>query len=246
MKKEKVVQACKKFGFAGCFNVDSYNTGGGLALMWRNECDIVITDSLLHYIDFEVSIEQVGRWRYKGYYGCPERERRREAWSIIRDLAGRSSLPWCIIGGFNDMMLMEEKQGGSAHPRRLIDGFVETVNDCQLMDMGFNGNMFTWERARGTPRWMQERLDRGLVNKQWKDMFPFADITVMDVSSSDHLPLYLQLNRKMYALRTHRFRFGNMWVKEKECLNIIQLCWSKMRDHSITDKIQYCWLKLEE
>lgn len=30
---------------------------------------------------------------------------------MLRDLAGKSSLPWCIIGDFNDIMAVEEKRG---------------------------------------------------------------------------------------------------------------------------------------
>lgn len=37
-----------------------------------------------------------------------------------------------------------------------------------------------------------------------------------------------------------------MWVKEKDCLHIIQNCWQEMADSSITEKIQYCCLRLEE
>lgn len=54
-----------------------------------------IKDSCLHFIDFEIELEQIGRLRYIGYYGCPERYRRQESWGIIQDLATRSSLPWC-------------------------------------------------------------------------------------------------------------------------------------------------------
>lgn len=57
-----------------------------------------------HFIDFEVDNEQIGRWRYTGFYGCPERNRRRESWEIIRRLADKSTLPWCIIGDFNELM----------------------------------------------------------------------------------------------------------------------------------------------
>lgn len=114
------------------------------------------------------------------------------------------------------------------------------------MDLGLKGNKFTWERSRGTAKWIQEQLDQGMANRQWKEMFPSADITVIDVSTSDHLPLSLQLNKKMYAPKTHRFRFENMWLKEKDCLNIIHMCWSSMAGHSIMEKIQFCCLKLEE
>lgn len=69
---------------------------------------------------------------------------------------------------------------------------------------------------------MQERLDKGLANKQWRDRFPLAEVTVLDITTSDHLTLNLQLNKKIYVPKTHRFRFESMWVKEKDCLHFIQ------------------------
>lgn len=143
-------------------------------------------------------------------------------------------------------MAADEKQGRVVHPQRLLQGFTDAVNDCQLMDLGFHGNMFTWERSRGNEGWIQERLDRGLANKQWKDMFPLAEVNVLDVSTSDHLPLNLQLNRKMYVPKPHRFRFEDMWLREKDCLHIIKKCWEERMGSSITDKLQYCCLRLEE
>lgn len=71
-------------------------------------------------------------------------------------------------------MVADEKLGGCAQPRRLLEGFTAAIEDCQLLDLGFKGNMFTWERSRGSQRWVQERLDRGLANKQWTEMFPLA------------------------------------------------------------------------
>lgn len=77
-------------------------------------------------------------------------------------------------------------------------------------------------------------------------MFPLAEVTVLDISIFDHLPLSLELIRKMYILKTHRFRFESMWVKEKDYLHIIQNCWLEMVGHSITNKIDYCCLQLKE
>lgn len=83
--------------------------GGGLELLWRNEGGVVVKGTSNHFIDFEVSCDQVGRWRYIGFYGCLERQRRRESWQIIRELVGRSLLPWYIIGDFNDITYVHEK-----------------------------------------------------------------------------------------------------------------------------------------
>lgn len=149
----------------------------------------------------------MGRCRYTGFYGCPERERRRESWGLIRELASRSNLPWCIIGDFNDMMFAHEKVGRRRHPRFLLEGFSETVNECGLRDLGFVGNQFTWERSRGSAAWVQERLDRGLSNQGWMDLFPSAEVKVLDISTSNHFSLFLQLNKLVYSPNRRRLRF---------------------------------------
>ncbi|XP_074377752.1 uncharacterized protein LOC141719274 [Apium graveolens] len=228
------------------FTVDAQGHGGGVALLWKNNGGVRVLDSCSNFIDFEVVNESLGRWRYTGYYGYPENDRRVDSWNLLRELAGRSTLPWCIIGDFNGLMVMEEKKGGRSRPRYRLEGFSEAVMDCGLMDLGYTGEKYTWERSRGTDRWIQERLDRGLVNKEWRDLFPDAEVRVLKVSTSDHLPLYLQLNRQVYVPKARRFKFENMWIREKECRNIVQECWSKEGVNDIIDKMLECCAKLEE
>ncbi|KAL8156372.1 hypothetical protein AgCh_001462 [Apium graveolens] len=121
-----------------------------------------------------------------------------------------------------------------------MEGFKQTIEECGLEDLGFEGEAFTWERARGTERWVQERLDRGMANVDWLELFPSAVVKVLEVSSSDHLPLYLMLNRQVYVPKVKRFRFENMWIKEDECRNIVLDCWHRMDVINIMDKM--LWL----
>ena len=55
-----------------------------------------------------------------------------------------SSLPWLVIGDFNDLTGMSEKEGGSFRPRQQMMNFVETIDYCRLKDIGFIGPCFTW------------------------------------------------------------------------------------------------------
>ncbi|KAL8115005.1 hypothetical protein AgCh_021723 [Apium graveolens] len=185
-------------------------------------------------------------WRYTGYYGFPERGRRTEAWDMLRQLERDSLLPWCIIGDFNDLMTADEKEGGHIHPRALLNGFSEAINDCALIDLGYKGDKFTWERFRGTDKWVVERLDRGFANKEWTELFSNAEVRVHEVSTSDHMPLCLQLNRKVYMPKGRRFRFENMWVQEKECRNIVHECWHNGGEHDLLSKLARCCQRLEE
>ncbi|XP_074369753.1 uncharacterized protein LOC141711250 [Apium graveolens] len=244
--KNKIEEICKGIHYSGCFTVDAQGLGGGLALIWKNEGGVEIKGSCNHYIDCEVKCDQIGRWRYTGFYSCPERYRRRESWSILKHLASQSQLLWCILGDFNDIMFAHEKNGGRPHPSVLLEGFSNTVNECGLIEISSSGSAYTWERSRGTVRWIQEKLDRGLANHEWRNMFSTAEVRVLEVSTSDHLPLYLELNRTMYTPKVRCFKFENVWIREDECKKVIQESWGYVEGRSIMEKMEYCCLKLEE
>ena len=70
---KKIEGICKALHFSGWYAVDAQGHGGGLALLWRNEGGVLMKYSSNHFIDFEVVCDQVGRWRYTGFYGCSER-----------------------------------------------------------------------------------------------------------------------------------------------------------------------------
>lgn len=246
VKKQKIAEICKIIGFAGYHALDVQGHGGGIALMWKNEGGVQIIESFQNYIDFEVSNEQVGRWRYTGIYGYPERERRVEAWHMLRGLAEKSQLPWCVIGDFNDMVDECEKRRRRRQPRALLQGFADAIHDCKLLDLGYEGEKFTWERSRGTERWVQCRLDRGLATQEWIDMFPSTVIKVGEVTTSDHLPLFLDLCRRVYVQKGKRFRFENVWIREKECYSLINNCLNGEGLVDIMEKLALCGVKLEE
>lgn len=166
--------------------------------------------------------------------------------NLLHGLASQSQSPWCVVGDFNDMMYSFEKVGGRPQPRRLLEGFSNTVFECGLEDLGFVGCEFTWERSRGTPGWIQERLDRGFANQRWRDLFPNAVVQVLEVSTSDHLPLFLNLNMQVYVPKAKRFRFENIWVRETDCLNLVRNSWNVTANENILEKIGFVCLKLEE
>ncbi|XP_017251667.1 uncharacterized protein LOC108222250 [Daucus carota subsp. sativus] len=144
------------------------------------------------------------------------------------------------------MMFRDEKRGGREHPSNLLMGFMSTVNDCGLRDLGFVGEKYTWEKSRGQPNWIQERLDRGFANHRWQSLFPLAEMQVIEVSMSDHLPLFLQLNKKAYEPKGYRFRFENIWLREKECVNVVRNGWELAGGMDITGKIRLCAEKLQQ
>lgn len=86
----------------------------------------------------------------------------------------------------------------------------------------------------------------GLANQSWKNMFPQTKVKVLEGSTSDHLPLFLELNKKVYAPKTKRFKFENIWIKEEQCPRLVQECWEQTDGKSIVEKMEFYCLRLEE
>ena len=118
------------------------------------------------FIDIEVSISGMSKWRLTCFYGHPERNNRSASWTMLRGLAVKSSLPWCCLGDFNDLLSQSKKHGRIPHPLYLVNGFRPAINHCGLVDLGMKGHQFTWEKGRGSINFVEERLDRVLATNQ--------------------------------------------------------------------------------
>ncbi|XP_072080961.1 uncharacterized protein [Arachis hypogaea] len=52
---------------------------------------------------------------------------------------------WLIAGDFNEIKDASEKKGGAALDMRAYNNFVNWINKCGLIDLGFIGSRFTWK-----------------------------------------------------------------------------------------------------
>ncbi|XP_073051725.1 uncharacterized protein [Primulina eburnea] len=143
-------------GFENVFAVDRIGRSGGIGVLWRKSEQVTVTNYSSNHVDLRVSDDMNGEWRCTGYYGYPERTRRRDSWNLIRSLAAQSNLPWLCIGDYNDMLSTEDKRGRVEHPPWLLSGFREAIEDSNLTDIPLLGHQFTWERSRGSENFVEE------------------------------------------------------------------------------------------
>lgn len=103
--------------------------------------------------------------------------------------------------------------------------FKDAMSDCGVSDLPIEGYQFTWERGKGTDRWVEEKLDRVFVSDDWRDRFPTNTVQNLIAPSSDHSALYLQIRIWTPVARRSHFRFENSWLREKRCSEIVRECW---------------------
>ncbi|MCH86334.1 endonuclease/exonuclease/phosphatase family protein [Trifolium medium] len=109
-----------KLGFDNAFAVDRIGRSGGLAILWRRKAECQIITYSQNFINVEIKYDSGRLWRFTGFYGYPEHDRRRESWDLLRSLAHDTSLPWCVMGDFNDMLSADDKRGGIPQPNWLL------------------------------------------------------------------------------------------------------------------------------
>ncbi|KAH0734895.1 hypothetical protein KY285_010602 [Solanum tuberosum] len=120
---------------------------------------------------------------------------RRPLWDRMMHYAtNRTNSPWFSIGDFNVIRAIKEKLGGLPYNMRKSLEFIVVIEVCGLMDLGFNGQKFTWSNNRGINYRVWKRLDRGMVNDSWVEKIPHTTITHLPSVGSDHCPLLMEIN----------------------------------------------------
>lgn len=118
---------------------------GGLALCWKEGTKVDMQTYSQTHIDALVDGgPEIGWWHLTGFYGDPNTANRAESWAKLKHLHGTSTLPWLVIGNFNEIMGLSKKERGSFWPRPQMERFIEYVNWCGLKAIRFVGPKFTW------------------------------------------------------------------------------------------------------
>jgi hypothetical protein len=195
---------------------------GGLIMLWKREISIQQVFSSPKYIDVHIDEGQGRKWRPTGIYGEPRWEDKYKTWDKMRELKHDSNLPWLILGDFNEIMFSHEKEGGNQRPAAFMQAFRDALTDCDLEDLGFQGEKFTWKRGR-----IRERLDRAVSDGAWNTMHPGAVVLHLDYTKSDHRPILVDTDYQpaVTGSRTGPRRFEAKWLREAGFRDVVKAAW---------------------
>lgn len=84
-----------------------------------------------------------------------------------------------------------EKNGGNPISDSRRNKFIDAVNACNLMDLGFEGPAFAWTNLREGFANIKERIDKAFASPSWRHLFPEACIFHIPRTHSDHNPILI-------------------------------------------------------
>ncbi|KAA3472190.1 reverse transcriptase [Gossypium australe] len=156
---EKVRKSC---GLLNGIEVEAEGTRGGLCLAWKDDIDVTLRSFSKWHLDVMVKDEgNHEEWRFTGLYGSPYLRDQNVVWNLLKRLSKEGNFPWLVAGDFNEILYSFEKKGGLPRDHKRMEVFRETLGACNLMDIGFFGAWYTWEKGNLPETNIRERLDRG-------------------------------------------------------------------------------------
>ncbi|XP_019164365.1 PREDICTED: uncharacterized protein LOC109160532 [Ipomoea nil] len=109
-----------------------------------------------------------------------------------------------------------------------------------------SSNQFTWQTGKGTPGWIQERLDKVLVTNRWRDIVNGVTVTNQWTRRSDHSAIFMGI--RCYGTRRgggRRFRFEMAWLYDEGCRAVVAESWEEGRSRGAQSCIAHCGRRVE-
>ncbi|RYR56284.1 hypothetical protein Ahy_A05g022025 [Arachis hypogaea] len=224
--RESTIKKLKKrLHFENVFYIEPRGLSGGLCLLWNEIYNVDIYFWCENHIKTRIDDRKGKIWECNFIYGNPCFGRRKEQWRAITRNNSNRGEPQVFIGDFNDILSQEEKIGLHPKPQSQVREFRQFVDMNYLMDLDIKGGRFT---GFGNPRngvITREKIDRALVNWEWRALYPQASLKALPAISSDHRPLILNMNQ--IQRKEKNFKFEAFWTDHEECENIVRKGWEK-------------------
>ncbi|XP_073351907.1 uncharacterized protein [Aegilops tauschii subsp. strangulata] len=151
----------------------------------------------------------------------------------MMNLASLHDIPWICLGGFNEVLRQDEHDGIGTRSQSQIQSFRDAVDVCGLLDLGFTGRMWTFEKKVVGGSYTRVRLDRALATADWCAQFPSVVVEHLSAATSDHSPILVQLAPQVPKKIQKRFRYEVMRDNHDELKPTVRSAWES-EGHNLT------------
>ncbi|OMO91045.1 Endonuclease/exonuclease/phosphatase [Corchorus capsularis] len=127
-------------------------------------------------------------------------------------------------GDFNVVCSQNEKSGGLPVDRLQADLFLNFLHQCNLLEVEVQGASFSWSNNREGEDNILEKLDKVYASVRWSNLFSKALGWYEANLASDHLPLFLCLEKIKKNYRRD-FKFESKWLLDQECAQVVEDGW---------------------
>jgi hypothetical protein len=226
-KEEKMRRLRGRLGLKGFVGLDSDGRSGGLALFWHEQLVVDVLEATERYIDVHIRVSaHEPCWRLTCVYGEPRTEHRHLMWDKLRALKPRSDQPWCVIGDFNEAMWPFEHFSATPRSESQMRIFRETLEVCELVDLGFSGRAYTYDNKRSGNANVQVRLDRAVADNSWRNIFAEAKVVHKVTPCSDHCAIILEcIEEVVQGPRPARKYYEVMWERDPSLPERVAAAW---------------------
>ncbi|XP_022889220.1 uncharacterized protein LOC111404680 [Olea europaea var. sylvestris] len=154
-------------------------------------------------------------------YGFHTLVNRRSLWNNIMEFNAQVSLPWMILGDYNNVLKFDENCNGADVTPYKIKDFENCCLHVGLTDVRSIGCYYTW-----TNNSVWTKIDRAMVNDIWVQNGACVDANFLPSKClSDHSPCIVSIHDRVGGTKKP-FKFFNMWTKHENLRDLIQTCWN--------------------
>ena len=146
-RAEKIIDGLP---FDGFITTNTIGYGSGLWILWNKEdVEISLLASTEHEIHATIKVHASNlSWLFSAIYVSPRLVERQILWSNIKEVGHLHTLPWLMIGDFNEVLCGEDKFGGNQVNINWAMEFKACLDSCSFVDLGFAGPKYTWTNKR--------------------------------------------------------------------------------------------------
>ncbi|KAL4367107.1 hypothetical protein GQ457_05G029110 [Hibiscus cannabinus] len=263
----------RRSGFEFSFRVEAHGFSGGIWLLWQDSVSIQVLAVSNQFIHTLCSVHD-GSGSFFGsfVYASPNSLRRQFLWEQLLALNPGHEHVWVVGGDRNVIGSSSERRGGSNRRLGVCSRFTDFMLESGLIDMGFSGPQFTWQRERrksrlidhlkGIERALESNFRPSLIHleERWKDEMNTAldqeesllhqksrtDWISQGDRNTSYYHMAAAMRRKQNGVRMLRIEDGS-WCNEPSLLQRHADCinWD-IRDGRNTDFWYNHWIGKEE